>query len=101
MYQQILYTVLTYFRYRTDESTHLLTIRDVCSDLINESSKNGWITWEQSSSYGSVIFPKHNIVCRIILKALGVILVVTFEYSALDLPLKFGNFDPCDLPPAV
>ena len=84
MYQKILYAVLTYFRYRIDESTDVLTIRDIRSNL-DKSILQEWNTWEQPSNYGSVIFPKSSIV-RIILKVMGLILVGTFEYFALDLP---------------
>ena len=71
--------LLTYFRYRINESTQLVTKCDVWSDL------DTWILqqrtdWEQSSNYGGIIFPKHSIVCWIMLVVMGVILFDTFEY---------------------
>ena len=59
--------LLAYFWYKINESTQLFTICDAWHDpdkwIIQE-----WIYWEQSSSYGSIIFPKHNIVCWIMLR---------------------------------
>ena len=59
--------------------TQLVTKCDVWSDL------DTWILqqrtdWEQSSNYGGIIFPKHSIVCWIMLVVMGVILFGTFEY---------------------
>ena len=40
-----------------------------------------WIDWKKSSNYGSAIFPKHSIVCKIILVVMDIIWVGTFEYT--------------------
>ena len=75
---------LTYFRYRIDESTHFLTIPNICFNF-DKWVLQEWIDWEQSSNSGSVIFPKLGIVCRIILMVMGVTFVGTFVYFALNL----------------
>ena len=71
--------LLTFFQYGITESTQLLPKCDVWSDL-DTCILQERIDWEQSSNYGAIVFPKHNIVCWIMLVVMGVILLGNFEY---------------------
>ena len=57
-----------------------------------------WIDYEQSFYYGSIIFPKHSIVCMIILEVVVVILFSAFEYFTLHLFYTFDKFMSYNLP---
>lgn len=76
---KFLILLLAYFRYRIDESMHLIAICDICSHL-DKLFLHEWIHWNQFSIYVSIIFPKHNILHRIIHV---VILVGAFEYFTI------------------
>ena len=76
---KFLILLLAYFRYRINESMHLITICDICSHL-DKWFLHEWIHWNQFSIYVSIIFPKHNILHRIIHV---MILVGAFEYFTI------------------